>query len=196
MRTTDYAGIDYGLGKANIDNATGIRFGVISQNAEGLNQDALQDIWSNGRDLDFEQYQAEAKEKLRSVLSDYFSDYKMGDGKESRLDRAVSDAFDAIEQEISDAYNSDCPSMLYEEGGYRIQTSSPNDLFVTKSPYFTNAQFCSPCAPGAGHLESHCPTGPKTYCLGHDWFDSGQAPYPVFSVETGEQINRHGQTLE
>jgi hypothetical protein len=27
---------------------------------------------------------------------------------------------------------------------------------------------------------------PKAYCLGHDWFDDGRAPYPVYSVETGE----------
>jgi hypothetical protein len=30
---TEYAGIDYGLGRANIDAITGLRFGVISQNS-------------------------------------------------------------------------------------------------------------------------------------------------------------------
>lgn len=33
MKTTDYAGIDYGLGKSNIDTNTGIRYGVINLNS-------------------------------------------------------------------------------------------------------------------------------------------------------------------
>ena len=24
---------------------------------------------------------------------------------------------------------------------------------------------------------------PKVYCLGHEWFEGGKAPYPVFTVE-------------
>jgi hypothetical protein len=35
MKTTDYAGIDYGHGKSNISEA-GIRFGVIGQNSADL----------------------------------------------------------------------------------------------------------------------------------------------------------------
>jgi len=26
------------------------------------------------------------------------------------------------------------------------------------------------------------------YCFGHDWFEDGKAPYPVYSVETGELV--------
>ena len=33
MAKTDYVGIDYGLGRSNIDKATGIRYGVISQHS-------------------------------------------------------------------------------------------------------------------------------------------------------------------
>ena len=35
MKSTEYAGIDYGLGQSNINHDTGIRFGVIHQNAVG-----------------------------------------------------------------------------------------------------------------------------------------------------------------
>jgi hypothetical protein len=28
----------------------------------------------------------------------------------------------------------------------------------------------------------------KGYCFGHDWFEGGKAPYPVFSVKTGELV--------
>ena len=32
-----------------------------------------------------------------------------------------------------------------------------------------------------------CKDGPATYCFGHDMFP-GSAPYPVYSVETGELV--------
>jgi hypothetical protein len=35
MSKTEYAGIDYGLGRANVDHETGIRYGVISQHTVG-----------------------------------------------------------------------------------------------------------------------------------------------------------------
>lgn len=63
--------------------------------------------------------------------------------------------------------------------------------FILKSPYYTYAQFCSPCAPGAGYLPSPLkdrPAGNKTYCLGHDWFEDGTAPYRVYSVKTNKEM--------
>jgi len=30
--------------------------------------------------------------------------------------------------------------------------------------------------------------GVKTYCLGADWFENERAPYPVYSVATGELV--------
>jgi hypothetical protein len=60
---------------------------------------------------------------------------------------------------------------------------------VTDSPFYTFAQFCSPCVPGAGNLDNAMDEGVKTYCLGHDWFESGKAPYPVYSVTSGELVD-------
>lgn len=35
-----------------------------------------------------------------------------------------------------------------------------NDAFIIKSPYYTYAQFCSPCVPGAGNLDNpYIPSG-------------------------------------
>ena len=62
------------------------------------------------------------------------------------------------------------------------------DIFITKSPYYTTCTFCSPCAPNAGDLSHPVDGGVKAYCFGHDWFEEGKAPYPVFSVKTGEEI--------
>jgi len=185
MKTTN-AGIDYGLGRTNIDPETGIRFGVIQQNH--CEPEMIDDIWQSGRNLSFESYLAEAKDKLKSALWDYFSDYHHKDDP-SKLDVAANDAFDAIEQKLSDQYEGQDDTYLYESDGYRIKTDE-TDLCILKSPYFTFCQLCSPCAPGAGYIENSCDPadgGVKAYCLGHDFWQDG-APYPVYSVETGKQI--------
>lgn len=139
MGQTDYVGIDYSLGMANIDRETGIHVGVIPANEIGQ-------AWY------------ESSEGL------------YGDG-------------DDIDEDAEPI------SFVYEQEGYALEQGyDDTDVWIYDSPYFTHAQYCSPCAPGAGYLLNPCPTGPKTYCLGHDWFESGKAPYPVYSVETGEEV--------
>ena len=194
MSKTHYA--DYGLKQSNIDRATGIRYGVISQNS--LNHDALQDIFDQGKNLDFENWQDAVKEKLRGALKDYFGNYAHL-GKRSRLDQAVDHAFDTLEDHgLNDCYEENCDKYRYDKDGITIETSD-SDLFVTRSPFFTYAQFCSPCAPGACHLSNPLDmtegehkagfhANNKCYCLGHDWFDDERAPYPVYLVTTGELI--------
>ena len=64
----------------------------------------------------------------------------------------------------------------YASDRYILTTDSDCiDLFVIKSPYYTFAQFCSPCAPGACYLPNHItpekPINNKCYCLGAEWFD-------------------------
>jgi hypothetical protein len=59
---------------------------------------------------------------------------------------------------------------------------------VLKSPYYSLAQFCSPCVPGAGNLESEDEDGVKTYCLSHDWFEDGKAPYKVYAVDGDYEV--------
>lgn len=174
-----------------MDADTGIRFGVIGQNHESLNPDAVQDIWQHGTDLAFENYQTEVKQSIRNALSDYFSDMQWKDGTPSKLDNATENAFEAISDSLGDSYEGMTSGpMLYEKDGFKIQ-SDETDLWVLKSPYFTYAQFCSPCAPGACYLtnpldEPHAEN--KCYCLGSDWFEDEKAPYPIYSVETGELI--------
>lgn len=81
-------------------------------------------------------------------------------------------------------------SFYYTKEGYKaFQSAEGVDIFVEKSPYFTYARECSPCAPNACYLRDHDPHGFKCYCLGHDWFEGGRAPYPVFSMETGEEVS-------
>jgi hypothetical protein len=76
----------------------------------------------------------------------------------------------------------------YSGDGYELTDCLDSDIFVLKSPYYTFAPFCSPCVPGAGDLDNAMDDGVKSYCLGHDWFEGGKAPYKVFSVETGQEV--------
>jgi len=98
-------------------------------------------------------------------------------------------------------------SFSYTNNGYKcFQSTDGTDIFIEQSPYFTYGQFCSPCAPGAIHLENIIETkqsykggghdkygqsldNNRGYCFGYDWFEDGKAPYPVYSVKTGELIN-------
>jgi len=136
-------GIDYGLGKTNIDLKNNIRYGVISQN-EVLQAwcDSCEPVYPDDVDLDED---------------------------------------DCIEP----------AGYIYQGDGYVCECGDDGDIFVTKSLYYTYAQFCSPCAPGACYLMNpldELDEGNKCYCLGHDWFESGKAPYKVYSVETNEEV--------
>lgn len=78
----------------------------------------------------------------------------------------------------------------YEGGGYKITQAFDNtELFILKSPYYTRAKFCSPCAPGAGNLDDYCQEGAYTYCLDVSWFDDENPPYDrIWLVENDELV--------
>ena len=198
MSKTNYPGIDYSGPNAtcNRDSETGIRYGIISQNS--VMPEALNDVFTYGRDLGFENAEQELKDNLRRVLKDYFSDYKHGT-EASRLDVAVEDTLNALDG-WSNNMGSSGP-YYYEPGGYALKTNETGDLWVLKSPYYTYAQFCSPCAPGGCYLSSplevlhdannkplNVPESNKCYCLGADYFEDGKAPYDIFSIVTNECI--------
>ncbi len=154
-----YAGIDYGLGLSNVDRNTGIRYGVISQHS--VDSDAL---YGNSDDTAYE-------EAYDAALA------------EAKLEDPGLDAedFDPMLEDVG---------IHIKDAEYEIVDCLDSDIMVLRSPYFTFAQFCSPCVPGAGNLDN--PMGPdsgaKCYCLGHEWFEDGKAPYTVYSVETGQEV--------
>lgn len=85
---------------------------------------------------------------------------------------------------------SDCEPLAYilKTDEYDAQDCLDSDVMVTRSPYYTFCQFCSPCVPGAGNLDSPMDDGIKTFCFGHDWFDDGKAPYKVFRVDDDSEV--------
>lgn len=186
MAKTNYAGIDYGMGQANIDTETGIRYGLISQNL--VSDWALEFFWSIGDDLDYQEFRQQVIDEIRSAIERAIQDYTHDASRSvERID--CEEIFDGLEIE----YESESNNLELEDEDGKYQLSGGN-VWVFRSKYYTHAQFCSPCMPGAGNLDCPCPDGPKTYCVGPDWFDADDqpdgrhCPYPVYLVETGECI--------
>jgi len=164
------AGIDYGMGQSNIDHETGIRYGVIP--LHDLMPEAADDIFSNGDDVGY----AAAIDEIKDGIESGFKQVLEGLGLRPDDDE-LSDMADTIMQN-QDVYIESSGPYEYSGDGYQLRTMSDNsELFVLKSKFYTRAQFCSPCAPGAGYLRNYCPDGPKVYCLGPDWFDKDGPPY-------------------
>jgi hypothetical protein len=168
-------GIDYGLGRTNVDVATGIRFGVINANSV--------DFWhesNEGRygDPACPECGGDVTDDTEEMPSDASGDYYCADCEECR-------SSDEVFPESPVSWVLDDGEYLAEQGG----EGDDCDVFVIKSPYFTRAAFCSPCAPGACYLGSPCDDGERAYCFGPDFFEDGKAPYPIYSVATGELVS-------
>lgn len=133
----------------------------------------------------------------RNGLQNWIGDYKLTEmfkshlGKMQWKDWAGLDIDEAIEDfQIWEHYQVDGRSeCFYESDGLRMRTVLDSDWIITESPYYTYAQFCSPCVPGACNLESPIwDTGVNlkpAYCLPRDWFNDEVAPYLTWCCEDG-----------
>jgi len=180
----NYQGIDYGSGLANIDHETRIRYGVIPANDVGQ-------AWFDESEAIFDgPYCPECGGDVIEYDDDDHKQYRIG--AHSCQDFACNHCEYVFDSEI--AYHEQPTCFQYERDGYICEQSGDDgDIFIIKSKYYTYAQFCSPCAPGAGHLCNplhHKPPENKTYCFGHSWFEDEKAPYTVYSVKTNEIINQ------
>jgi hypothetical protein len=165
METT-YKGIDYGLGMSNKDK-NNIRYGVISQNQ-------ILQAW------------ADSSEGIYIYTCPYCGS-ELDHGSDSVKCQACGKDIDPD----TDFDFMEPIGYMLDDGEYCAESDDYGDIFVTKAPYYTYAQFCSPCAPGACYLEnplSEPDNDNKCYCFGHDWFDEGRAPYTVYDIKTGEVV--------
>ena len=181
---TDHAlGFDWGRGQTNIDHSTGIRFGVIHAGKVGQS-------WYEDAEAD---YGKPCCPKCGNEAKDY-----------DEITDEQGESFEVAKHECSDFYCEDCKYIFgsesafseeargfyYDQNGYKaFQSGDDPDIFVEMSPYYTLCAFCSPCAPGAGYLTDQRENGIKAYCFGHDWFESGKAPYTIYDVKTGKKVN-------
>jgi len=167
------SGIDYGMGQTNIDTDTGIRYGVIS--CRDLASFAWDEIIIAGTDLDHDDAIDNLKSELSTAIKSVLTDYSCSFNSEEIAESIIDDLDLNIES------TGDCTRYQYSKDGLVFNVCSDGDIFVTESPFYALCSFCSPCAPGAGHLTTGGSV--KTYCLGPDWFDSDHPmPYQCFSV--------------
>ena len=169
---TSYAGINYaGLtSAANMDRSNNTRYGVINQNE-------VSQAWCDGSEPDYSLSCYHCGADL-SLFPGESWDICPKCGKEIDTDML----YDGLEPR---AY-------VYDSNGYFCESGGDGDIFVIHSPYYTYAQFCSPCAPGACYLNNPLVEpieDNKCYCFGHDWFDDGIAPYDVYDVKTSKIVN-------
>ncbi len=190
-------GFDYGIGQSNIDHETGIRYGVISQHS--VMPEALDDV-------EYDYGKPSCPKCGEEVEPTPKGAEFIGQGDCEYYCEQCSYGFDEEE-----AHPEQPLGWSYEKEGYVLVDCLDTDVMVIKSPFYTHAQFCSPCVPGAGNLDNPLPpiqhtaetcpgrpcsnecdhveyVGVKAYALGHDWFEGGVAPYPVYKVSDGSVV--------
>jgi hypothetical protein len=177
-------GIDYSGpgGTCNRDATTGIGYGIIPLSA--LSEFA------------HESFEAEYDDLCPHCGEDWPADLETGRLHDRGSHKERGADCPACGKFVRDGDTTgDEPSReVLDDGSYQGFLDSSGDAWFTLSPYFTRAQFCSPCAPGACYLTNPTEDGERAYCPGPDWFDD-EAPYPIYSVATGRRVPTVGAEL-
>lgn len=175
-------GIDYGMGRSNVDHATGIRYGVISQHA-------VSQAWCDSAEPDYgPAFCPKCGNETPHYDGDKHNEYAAPANRQYPSADFACEACEII-MDADDCYGDEPRGWSYTGNGYELTDCLDSDIMVLQSPYYTIGNYCSPCVPGAVSLESDNPNGARAYCLGHAWFEAGFAPYPVYSVETGKEVS-------
>lgn len=183
----------------NFDEKTGIRYGVISPH--NISSCSLDEIYQKGTDPQYESGKEELARDIKNILDRYH--FSAG-----QIDEVLSPVIDIF----NESYESDGSGIMdYSDKEYDLHVSGDNfGIFVMRSPYYTYCRDCSPCAPGAGDLNSpvdkedyeasliagspHCYISGMALCLGHEWFDqdndqySRKIPYRVFRISDDTEV--------
>ena len=177
----DYAGL---FSAVNRDKETGIRYGVISCNA-------LHERFYEAQEMDYGKPTCPVCCNETVPVTDAHADWEQYTAH-GCSDHACETCKHTLDS--SECFPDEAQGWHIDDGEYKVIDCLDSDAMVIKSPFYTYAQFCSPCVPGACSMDSPIaaeditPDSVKSYCFGHDWFDGNIAPYPVYSVDTGAQI--------
>lgn len=173
-------GIDYGMGKCNIDPKTGIHYGVIPV------EDVMQ-AWSDTSEPDNGDPTCPKCGEVANAIDLAPENYAEIPGWEDNgTDYTCNNCkytFDSDEAFGDEPLGRDCIDKTYT-----ARQNQDGDIFIMKSLYYTLAAYCSLCAPGACHLRSPVGDGARAYCFDHEWFNGSQAPYPVFRVSDDSYV--------
>lgn len=142
METT--RGIDYGMGKTNVDRETGIRYGVISQHS------VLQ-AWAESAEAD---YGVPTCPKCGNTAKD-IGDADLPDIDKWECDGGADYACEHCQYvfDSAEAFGDEPNGYTLDDGEYQATDCLDSDVMILKAPYYTFAQYCSPCVPGAGNLD-------------------------------------------
>ena len=203
---TQNAGSNYGNCIDNVNLETGIHYGIISQN------EILQ-AWADSSEPIYIPYCPYCGNKLTQKFYDKITCECTS--KKCPHCKKVLNEFDFQESEPQgytynqDGYicqqSSDNPDIFVCESQYYTYAAfcspcTPNAGYLM-TPFdldkcdkkikeqFTLLKIIAPLAvPEAYKGYAETQGFIKTYCFGHDWFEGGKAPYPVFNVKTGEIV--------
>lgn len=166
----------------NYDEKTGIRYGVISPHS--VSPYALDDVYQNGTDPHYESMCSELRVFAGDIAGQ--SQYPISEDLQEKIADLLIDG-------LSEGYENPDGQMDYTNKEYSLHVSGDNfGIFVMRSPYYTFCRECSPCAPGAGDLNTPIEKPglghDYTYCLGPEWFEDNKAPYRVFRVADDSEV--------
>ena len=179
-------GIDYAgrFSTVNRDSETGIRYGVISTHS------LHEWLWDS---IESDYGEATCPDCGNTAVDACATEIQSADWAQELTGEWACPRCETC-FESDNAYPEEALGWSIDDGEYKVIDCLDSDAMVIKAPYFTYAHFCSPCVPGACSIESPIDAADisadtvKSYCFGHDWFDGGRAPYPVYSVESGELV--------
>ncbi len=174
----------------NYDEKTGIHYGVISPNS--INQETLNDLCDRSVDTIYEESKKTFLNDLESFCEDHYLNF-------ANIDK------DSFIDEFNQNYENDYHGYEYEDKEYSLHICDDNfGIFVIRSPFYTYTKQCSPCAPGAGDLDSPVSIDEynktahntfmygtvKAYCLPKDFFDEEYAkiPYRYYRVSDDKEV--------
>lgn len=148
----------------NTNPVTGIPYGTIYLNH--LNPDIASDLWTNGKDLSYEEAYTEVRLEVNDAVD-------AGEIEEDDFDSELDARAERIQID-EPTIEGECEGVKYHIswlGGAPL-------LWVFESPHTGFYQGCSPCIPGAGDLES--PANPfenkvgfVCYDVPYDWRAKG-----------------------
>ena len=137
---------------ANINQETGIHYGVISGNS--LDPDLLFDLYMKAENIQMDEALIEY---LCQLLSDNEIDYSDLSEVQPLIDCCEANDLDVDLDYFADCFEAYEPSGSFVHDGINVTFSwlgGAPIVFVMASPYTTKAALCSPCCPNAGDLDN------------------------------------------
>ncbi len=178
---------------ANINDQTGIPYGVIAGNSV---PELLEEIMQHGRNLTYEDWKQWLSDNVKRALTDAIADFVLPQSQIARTVEAVhEEVVDLLlESQLNDSYEAEEETFLWNApDNCRYQVGwlgGAPMIWVLFSPWLTECHRCSPCVPNAGNLDSPCPEGVTCYCVAPEWLpeDTDLKPraLPVSKAETKE----------